>query len=50
MKLFEAAYLTHYVLDINWTVLFNEKDNNKNYNSNNNDKGRNQQNVNKTGA
>jgi hypothetical protein len=50
MKLFEAAYLTHYVLDINWTVLFKEKDNNKNYNSNNNDKSRNQQNVNKTSA
>jgi hypothetical protein len=50
MKLFEAAYLTHHGLDINWTVLFNEKDNNKNYNSNNNDKSCNQQNVNKTSA
>lgn len=50
MKLFKAAYLTHYALDINWTVLFNEKDNNKNDNSNNNDKSCNQQNVYKTSA
>lgn len=29
MKLFEAVDSTHHELDINWTMLFNEKDDNK---------------------
>ena len=29
MKIFEAGYLSHQELNINWTVPFNEKDDNK---------------------
>jgi hypothetical protein len=45
MKIFEAGYLSHQELNINWTVPFNEKDDN---NSDINGKTSNQQNVEKS--
>jgi len=49
LKISEIGYVSNQELNTNWTVPFNEKDNNNNNNSNDtNDKTSNQKNVEKS--